>query len=237
LFGKPVEGVRSLGSIGLRSCDPALRMLRRSDGRELAVDELIDAIVGNYADGYVFQSFVAPSAAIRALCGDRLSTVRFLTLQTPDGPIIARTAMKIPGGVNVADNFWRKGNLLAQIDPETGQLGRVVSGSGLEMIEVARHPETNMAFDAWTHPDWETMRQLALDGATTMRHVPMIGWDIADTASGPTIVEMNITPDCFLFQLVDGAGMLNGQFRDFVAYQTKKGLDASKAVKAALRHL
>ena len=235
LFGKPVEGLQSLGSLGLRSCNPTRRALERFDGKEFPLDDLITAIVGNYPSGYVFQSFVVPSATIRALCGDRLSTIRFLTLQTSAGPVIARTAMKIPSGFNVADNFWRKGNLLAQIDPETGRLGRVVSGSGLEMIEVARHPETDMSFSAWIHPNWEGMRTLALDGATTMRHVPMIGWDIADTASGPTIVEMNVTPDMFLFQLADGVGMMDTQFRAFIEHQAQRGETHRKAIKAILQ--
>ena len=55
LFGKPVEGVQSLGSIALAGCAPGSRMLARSDGTAIPLDAVVEAIHDGYRDGYVFQ--------------------------------------------------------------------------------------------------------------------------------------------------------------------------------------
>jgi len=219
LFGKPVEGVQSLGTIGLARCWPGTRMLERQDGSLLPLDELMEAIDARYRDGYLFQPLTTPDPAIAALCGARLATIRILTLASDQGPVLFRAAWKLPAGINVADNYWRGGNLLGQIDLETGCLGRVVSGTGLDLREHERHPDTGAPFAGACHPHWQATCALALEGARLMRHVPLIGWDIACTAHGPVIVEMNETPDFFLVQLADRKGVLGPDFDAFLAEQ------------------
>jgi len=41
-----------------------------------------------------------------------------------------------------ADNYWRGGNLLANLDVETGVIRRVVRGKGVALEELADHPGT-----------------------------------------------------------------------------------------------
>jgi hypothetical protein len=49
--------------------------------------------------------------------------------------------LKIPAATSIADNYWRPGNLLADLDPMTGVIRRVVRGKGLELEELSKHPE------------------------------------------------------------------------------------------------
>ncbi|MCJ2126330.1 sugar-transfer associated ATP-grasp domain-containing protein [Methylobacterium sp. J-077] len=219
LFGKPIEGGQSLGAIALARCCIGTRMLERQDGSRLALDDLMEAIDTHYRDGYLFQPLAAPEPSIAALCGARLATVRIVTLAHQDGPRVFRAAWKLPAGINAADNYWRGGNLLGQIDRVTGRLGRVVSGIGLALREHTRHPDTGADFTGARHPHWEATCALAVEGARLMRHVPLIGWDIACTANGPVIVEMNETPDFFLVQLADRSGVLGLEFDAFLADQ------------------
>jgi hypothetical protein len=237
LFGKPVDGYQSLGSIGLCGVDPAARSLEAMDGASVPLDAFIDEIETAYPNGYVFQPFVRPHREIEKLCGPRLATVRMVTLLTNDGPILFRAAWKIPGGANLADNFWRAGNLLAKIDLQSGTVGRVISGSGIGTSDRARHPETGLPFDGFRHPDWSEMVSLALDGAQLMRHVPLIGWDIAATGSGPIIVEMNETPDFFLVQMAERKGVLDDTFRAFVADQRVRAAEHAKRSRALIARL
>ena len=81
------------------------------------------------------------------------------------------------------------------------------------------------------------MKQLALEGARLMRHVPLIGWDIAPAENGPIIVEMNETPDFFLVQFADRRGILDDEFRAFMELQVKNRVAHERAMKAEIAKL
>ena len=237
LFGKPVESFQSLGSIGLLACEPGSRTVEKADGTAVPVDALVEEIVTHYAAGYLFQALMAPHPTIARLCGPRLATVRLITILTEDGPRLFRAAWKIPSGGNVADNFWRAGNLLAGIDIASGRIGQVVAGAGLDAVAVHTHPDTGAALADVIHPDWAAMRDLAIEGARLMRHVPLIGWDIAGTEHGPVIVEMNEAPDFFLPQFADRKGVLGAEFSAFVAFQKSQAAQQAGKGRAAIAGL
>ena len=137
----------------------------------------------------------------------------------------------------MADNFWRAGNILTKVDLANGQIGRAVSGCGFETTILDHHPDTGMALVGTAIPGWEELSELALEGARLMRHIPMIGWDIAPTAHGPIIVEMNETPDLFLNQFAHARGILESEFVEFAAAQ-RRGRQAHEAkIKADLAKL
>ena len=236
LFGKPVESYQSLGSIGLTSALRDTRMIEKSDGSLAGLDAFLDEIEAHYAGGYLFQPMVAPHPSIEALCGRRLATARIVTILTEDGPQVFRASWKIPSGANTADNYWRAGNLLAQLDLATGVVQRATSGTGLDMREHDEHPTTGRALAGFELPHWQAMKALAVEGARLMRHLPMIGWDMACTADGPTIVEMNETPDLFLVQFADRRGVFDDTFKAFIDYQkTREQAHADKMKRAIAR--
>ena len=222
IFGKPTEGLQSLGSIGLQRYRPQTNSLETRDGRVIQVDAFIDELRTHYAAGYLFQRFVSPHADIRALCGDRLATVRMVTLTTDSGPKLFRACWKIPAHANMADNFWRAGNLLAKLDLAHGQVQRVLSGTGLNLVEHDRHPDTHASLIGARVPHWQAMIDTVLAAAHLMQHIPLIGWDVTATDEGPVIVELNESPDLFLPQLADGRGVLEPELLDFMAAQKRK---------------
>jgi len=237
LFGKPVEGFQSLGSIGLSGVSADGRELERVDGTRVALRDFVEEVASTYGAGYVFQPLMRAHPEIEALCGARLATVRMLTLLGDDGPRLLGAAWKIPGGDNVADNYWRAGNLLAQLDHKTGEVLRVVTGAGFALTQPTQHPDTGMAFAGFRHPQWEAMSALALDGARLMRHVPLIGWDVACTADGPMIVEMNETPDFSLIQLAERKGMLTVEFAAVIERHKLEAAKRATAGKAVVSKL
>lgn len=160
-----------------------------------------------------------------------------LTLLGPDGPEVLGAAWKIPAGGNAADNYWRAGNLLAQLDRSTGEVRRAITGVGFELKAATHHPDTGVAFAGFHHPDWSALLGLALEGARLMRHVPLIGWDIAGGPDGPVIVEMNETPDFGLIQLAERKGLYTPAFAAMVERQRAAAAARQKANQAAVARL
>jgi hypothetical protein len=217
LFGKPTDAYQSLGSASLDGYDPATDSVVALGGRRIALDAFIADLLTHYAGGYLFQKRVAPHPDVRRICGERLATVRLMTIPGEEGPQVLRACWKIPAGANAADNFWRPGNLLAQLDLSTGRVLRVVRGTGLNLTQPTHHPESGAPIVGTEVPSWPEILRLARAGAALFPDLPLIGWDIAPVEGGAVIVELNETPDFILPQLADGRGMMDETFARFIA--------------------
>ena len=237
LFGKPTEGPRSVGSAGLKRYFPQSHCLETTDGRVVALDAFVADIVRHYPGGYMFQRFASPHATVRDLCGDRLPAIHLVTLNLEGAPKVFRACWKIPAGDNIADDYWRAGNLLAQIDLATGTVKRAISGAGLSLAHHIVHPDTKMHLTGFRIPHWDAMVTMAVEAARLMQHVPLIGWEVAPLDGGPVIVEMNERPDFFLPQLADARGVLDAELTAVLAVQKRKAAEYRQANKSSLREM
>jgi hypothetical protein len=224
LFGKPANGTQSLGSLALRRYRPDDDSVEIFDGQLIRLDDLTAELGKHYTEGYLLQQLIAPHNAIRAICGDRLATIRVLTLRTgSETPQVLRACWKIPVGGNVADNYWRTGNLLAKLDKNTGEVKRAISGSGVDLAAHSHHPDTGASLIGFRLPHWDAVVAMVIEAARVMEQAPLIGWDIAILDDGPLIVEMNGRPDFTLPQLADSRGILTETpLQDFIAVQKNK---------------
>lgn len=237
MFGKPIEGLQSIGSIGLAHYDFGTDRLKTIGGESITVEDYASDVLNNFSHGYMFQKFLSPHPAIREVCGNRLATARIVTLARDGEPSVFRACWKIPSGPNMADNYWRPGNLLAQIDVATGKVVRVTSGTGLELAYHSEHPDTKAPLIGMAIPRWDELKQTAIEAARLLRHMPLIGFDMAMSETGPVVVEMNHNPDFFLNQLADGRGILDAEFDRFVVEQKRKAAERIKMFKREARQL
>ncbi|MGI9416121.1 MAG: sugar-transfer associated ATP-grasp domain-containing protein [Hyphomicrobiales bacterium] len=229
MFAKPVSSYQSLGSVAIdRVEDDAIRC---GDGTLMPIDEFVRFVTEEFADGYLFQARVSPHVDIARICGNRIATARIVTTCVNREADVMRAALKLPVGESMADNFWRGGNIIADVDLKTGRMGRAVSGFGLDQIETPHHPDTNAPITGTVLPMWREAVDLALDGQRLLSRIPLIGWDIAISNTGPLIIEANETPDLKMMQYASGEGMLDGKFRTFVSALR----DARAAEKARLK--
>lgn len=237
LFGKPVGGSLSLGTVAIEGCDPSAGTLRLSGGRTARIEDLVADITRSYASGYLFQEKLVPHPGLAALCGDRIGTIRVYTMVGPAGPRVFRTCWKVPAGANMADNFWRSGNMLAALDAETGTIHRVIRGSGLKQQELQCHPDTGARMVGTAIPGWAEIMHLALWAAKVVEAVPLIGWDIALTDRGPVLVEANNTPDFRLVQMAERRGVYDGPMQAFLEHVALIYADAEDKLAARDRGL
>ncbi len=216
-FSKPVTGMYSVGAAAVREYDAARDSLVLANGKAIPVQQCADEIAPFDKDGYLFQELLMPHPVIEEVCGDRISTARIIVALTDRGPEILHALWKIPAGDNVADNFWRPGNMLAAVAIESGRVHRVVQGTGPDQVEVQVHPDSSKPVQGLILPDWKRLTDLCLTGAAAFPKLRLQAWDVAMCASGPVLLEMNIGGDFNLPQVANGCGLLDERFRGFLA--------------------
>lgn len=215
-FGKPVDGIFSLGVASAEAYNAELDCVVLSGGRRISVTDFVAATADYFGRGYLLQERLQPHPDVAPLCDNRVSTVRLMVLLGADGPEIFEALWKIPGKGNIADNFWRDGNMLAALDIESGQVKRAVRGVGPAQESFTTHPDTGAALEGITLPYWHTVTDLALRAAQAVPGLPLQAWDIALCPNGPVLVEANIGGDVNLPQIASGTGIMNGRLATFV---------------------
>lgn len=221
-FGKPIQGIHSVGVSSANAYEMDGDVIVMTDGERVTVDDYVAEVGQFFQGGYIFQDRLVPHPALIELCGDRIATIRLILLLTEEGPVLTHALWKVPAGDNIADNFWRDGNLLAALDIESGQVLRVVQGFGIDERQIEDHPDTGRRMVGFTLPDWERVKGLCLACAAAIPGLKMQAWDIAIGPQGPVMVEVNIGGDFNLPQIATGAGLRDGRFDEFVAKRMLK---------------
>jgi hypothetical protein len=224
LFAKPIDGIASFGVFSMNRYDSSLRVLELSDGSALSLDDFFSMLPHTGAfdiptEGYLFQERLLPHKALQQVCGSAVvSTVRVIVIIEEGVPEIIQTVWKIPSGKAIADNFWRPGNMLADIDRDKGSVKRVVRGYGPQLEELENHPDSGKQLKGFMLPQWEEVRNLCLDFSLAYSKLRYQSWDIAICEDRAVVVEVNAGSAFSLSQLASGEGMLNDRFKSFLNY-------------------
>jgi hypothetical protein len=214
LIAKPVPGIYSQGVYLLDRYDASTDSVMLDGGGACPVEELAARFLA-VNDGYLFQELLRPHEEIRRFISDRLCTLRVIILLEGGNSRLFMAVWKINAGNNVADNYWREGNLLAKLDQETGEILQCMTGLGPKHRIVDRHPRTGDLLAGFRVPMYREAVDLALRASRSFPGVPMQAWDIAITDNGPVPLELNIAGNLFIPQLVNQKGLWGGQFREF----------------------
>ena len=217
-YAKPIQGIYSKDGLLIRSLDHARDTMVLGDGSEMPLHVFLRHC-GENSRGFLFQELLHPHAAMAEICGDRLCTLRMIVLIDHQGPRLFSALWKIAVPGNMADNYWRKGNLLALLDKEHGTVTRCTTGLGPDLRVVERHPESGLPLAGFALPDWSAAVDLTLRAARAFPGLPVQAWDIAVTSRGPLPLEVNVFGSPFLPQIAADAGLLQGEFRTFIDTQ------------------
>lgn len=216
-FSKPVESTGSAGTASIEAYDAASDELVSADGRRVGVAQFVAEVARYRERGYIVQERIATHSELRPVCGPGVSACRMLVRVENGVPALHRATWKIPAGANLADNFWREGNMLGAIDPATGQITRVVRGMAVDTTEVENHPDTGQPLKGRILPAWEAMKALALEAASTFPALWLQGWDIAISERGPVIFEVEGDGGgAQMTQHAQGRGLLDPEFVAFL---------------------
>ena len=209
LFGKVNRGLASHGVFLATSADA--RSLHLEGEGEVAWDAffarfvktepcLLQPLISNHS---FFDRFTTRAATVRVYC-----------LRTSDGLRIPFTVLKLAAADQIADNFWRSGNLACEIDGGTGRILRACIQHPLGAVEHQEHPGTGAVLVGETLPFWSQVLDLAREVSAIFGPVRYHSLDIAIGESGPVVVEVNTGGSFTLAQTACARGFLTDEVRE-----------------------
>lgn len=225
LFAKPAYSQQGYGSAYLAGFDPATDCLSLLDGETIPletflkrIDSPVDHRYHRPECGFLFQQPLALAPEILeltewpAICG-----VRIVCLNGPDGVQPIRAIWKIAVPPNHVDNFslGKYGNLLANVDLETGEVSRVINGFWPETRILSSHPVSGKPLVGFRLPGWARVLEACRRGGAIFPLMKIHHWDFAITIDGPKILELNDLGSTEFLQ-VHGRGLLTDQTRVFL---------------------
>lgn len=210
IFVKANTGIASLGAFRIDAYEDGL--IRLNDGKTMSASALMADVIGERT--FLLQKVIRNHPAI-AQFATALATLRTMNLVDTDRVRVPFTLLKIPSGGNVADNYWRPGNMIADIDPGTGVIRRVVQGKGAKLTELTQHPETGTQLVGFPIPFWQELLEVNSACARLYAEVRYNTLDIAITETGPVIVEVNSGGAFTLPQFATGKGFLTDEVIGF----------------------
>jgi Sugar-transfer associated ATP-grasp len=212
LFMKEVGGKYSLSVISADTYDPMTDEVVLLGGARRSPESIAGEMLS--PRGYLVQRRLRQTPALATLFGPRLWSVRVFVIHGAAGSCIHRATAKIATGSNPADNYWRPGNMLGAIDLNSGQIVRVVRGSGAELQIDDVHPDTGRPIVGVQISEWNRVIEIVLAAAPIFAGIHSQSWDVALTEQGPVLLEVNFGGDLNLTQLVTGNGALDDGYAE-----------------------
>ncbi|KPA22951.1 hypothetical protein shim_12440 [Shimia sp. SK013] len=208
LFGKVTDGMVSFGAFRVEKADDT--HIHCSGHAPMTYADFLNDFVADNA--YIVQSVLSNHDGFAKYCS-ALATVRMVNLVRDNDVFCPVAIIKMPQGDNIADAFWRPGNLACSIDVDTGEIKTVVL-RGVETEFLDDHPEV-AGLMGLKLPCWDELRDINDRAARIFAPIRYQSTDIAITPDGPVVVELNYGGGFDLPQYASRRGMLTPEVRAF----------------------
>ncbi|MCE7080461.1 hypothetical protein LZF96_09880 [Streptomyces sp. ST2-7A] len=140
---------------------------------------------------WLIEEHVPQHPDIAALNPAVLNTFRVITCLPPSGVETLYCLLKLGGVSGVTDNS-STGGMQIRVDLETGELD--THGYDRWMRRHSHHATTKAQFAGRKIDAVKEISLLAERAARLFPQIPFVGWDIALTPEGPTVIEGNSSP-------------------------------------------
>lgn len=195
---KPVDGACGIGIFHLRSSEGKMKV----KGKEVSVEQL----KGMVSNGrYLIQQFINNQhEGMSKLYPDACNTLRITVAREGNNTrVLGRMCMLGAHGTDCSN--WHFGGVSVNLK-EDGTLDKY----GYCKIDkkVTAHPDTKVVFEGYKIPFFDEAIALAKRATECFYGFCSIGWDVAITADGPTLIEGNDDWGIVAHQMVENRGWL-----------------------------
>ncbi|MDP2084419.1 MAG: sugar-transfer associated ATP-grasp domain-containing protein [Gemmobacter sp.] len=209
-FGKPIRGVGGRGAFLCEGIEGNTVHIRGYD--PLSVEAFFDGL-GNTP--YLFQEVVRNHPDLLALA-PHLATVRLIVFVYDDMVTLAFAVLKVPDAENIIDSPLTAGNLVCDVADPEGTIRSVVASTPTGRVTHTAHPRTGQPMVGMTLPFWPEVRHIAAQAAAVFAPLRYQSLDVAITAEGPVIVEVNAGGSYGMIQRATQKGFLQPHVRHFL---------------------
>jgi hypothetical protein len=196
---------------------------RSAKGKVLTEEALHERLVKeSRSEKLIVGTRLVNHPTVADLSNGALSTVRIVTCLDERGdPEVITAVLRMPQGENVIIDNFHAGGIAAEVDIETGRLGRA-SDQGLTPDSTwhERHPQTGAMIVGRMLPSWPAALELVVAAHVAFGARVLIGWDVALLSDGPCLVEGNGSPDLDIIQRIIQRPIGNDRLGTLLAYHT-----------------
>lgn len=155
----------------------------------------------------LYESFINQHPVLDKIYPKSINTIRIVTFLDDKVNVEIWTALLRMGFNKSVDNF-DAGGISAKIDIATGVVVKPAVIKDPFVDEVfEKHPETGERILGVKIPFWEDIINLITSASKEIPDVRTVGWDVAITTNGPTLIEGNDNWDKTHFELTSGEGL------------------------------
>ena len=141
----------------------------------------------------LFEAKVKQITAFDAINPTSINTVRMITLLHPNGEAeLLMTFIRMGRKGRWVDNIGKGGNVIANVNKETGRFENIVSFLNYKSFSpLTHHPDSGIDLENFKMEDWDGLKKQVFDFHRKLSWLKAIGWDVAITDEGPVIIEIN----------------------------------------------
>jgi hypothetical protein len=181
-FCKKLRGIRGEGAFPMQIEKGRVY----SNGKELSVTELKHKIHGTY----LLQERIRQHPDMARIHPASINTIRLVTFNNDGQVELFFAAARFGADGRSVDN-WNAGGIAVAIDMATGRL----RGHGIQKWSYGkradRHPDTDILFSGYEIPCFKESVELVCKVHGYVYGIHSIGWDVAITDDGPSLIEAN----------------------------------------------
>ena len=191
---KPVEGYGGFGfaSYEIRMTNESVQLCRKPDEVPISIDEWCE-MNGHDKDGFILESHLQQHADMAALNSSSLNTIRMWVVWDDNCWKVLGGYLRIGRAGNQVDNT-SSGGLACPIDVASGMICDAFNPTHPGETLKA-HPDSKIVLMGFQIPFWQEAKILANEALAAFPHMELTGLDMAITATGPSLIELNLLPD------------------------------------------
>lgn len=178
-------------------CGKGIEKISVKDYKE-NYEKLYNHLVDNKLE--LVEELIVQHDEMNRLNTSSVNTIRMVTAMNEQNEVtVLATFIRIGNGKHV-DNF-NSGGMTAKVDEDTGIiLEEAVDKSG-KLYE--KHPITGTTIKGFQIPEWNEALSMVKEAASMSRNVRYVGWDVAITNDGVTLIEGNQFPGHDIYQVAE----------------------------------
>lgn len=184
-------------------------------------ETLIERVEHLSKGSYIFTKVIRQHPEINKIHGNSINTIRFLSFSENGEIELLSSAMRFGIGQSVVDNS-SSGGFYVPIDLHNGTLeAKGWTSDNFGGNKVTHHPNSNYELKGFKIPFYQEAMDMILQYT---KYIPnkLVGWDVAITPTGPTVIEANHDPYLGISDVAIGGLLKNLKFKSFMVDVNKR---------------